>query len=199
MRPGPGKGRSLEPTGVAVLLKSDAGERRGRSTMYEYTVPPRFAGPPPHSHKQTEEAFFVLEGTVRFELDGESVDAQARAYARVPPGVVHRFSNLPDTPARFPRTDCPRRVRDVMGGVGREDGPRAVVAAGGHEPGTSADGEVRHVATAHQLADSEPPTGAWRRVDLPPRSTPQLVVRVVPGRVGGTDLERPCKHGLFRV
>ena len=30
-----------------------------------------------------------------------SVDAQAGAYARVPPGVVHRFSNLSDESARF--------------------------------------------------------------------------------------------------
>jgi len=45
---------------------------------------------PPHWHEQTDEAFFVLEGTVRFELDGETTDVQAGGYARVPPGVVHR-------------------------------------------------------------------------------------------------------------
>ena len=73
----------------------------GRWTLYEYTAPPRFAGPPPHWHKETDEAFFVLEGTIRFEVNGESVDAAAGGYVRVPPGVVHRFSNPTDEAARF--------------------------------------------------------------------------------------------------
>jgi len=97
---GPGEGRSLAVVGF-VLLKTVAGDTGGRWTMYEYTAPPGFAGPPPHWHKQTDEAFFVLEGTMRFELDSEPVDAETGAYARVPPGVVHRFSNLSDKPARF--------------------------------------------------------------------------------------------------
>jgi len=97
----PGGGRSLVTAGVSVLLKSVAGDTDGRWTMYEYTAPPGFGGPPAHWHKETDEAFFVLEGTLRFELDGESVDAAAGAYARVPPGVVHRFSNPTDEPARF--------------------------------------------------------------------------------------------------
>jgi mannose-6-phosphate isomerase-like protein (cupin superfamily) len=87
--------------GVSVQLKTGARDTGGRWTMYEYTAPPNFAGPPPHWHKGTDEAFFVLEGTIRFELDGESVDANAGAYARVPPGVVHRFSNPSEKPARF--------------------------------------------------------------------------------------------------
>ena len=89
----PGEGRPVAAAGVTILLKSAADDTDGRWTLYEYTAPPRFAGPPPHWHEQTEEAFFVLEGTVRFELDGETVDAPAGGYARVPPGVVHGFSN----------------------------------------------------------------------------------------------------------
>ena len=97
----PGEGRPVAAAGVTILLKSAADDTEGRWTLYEYTAPPRFAGPPPHWHEQTEEAFFVLEGTVRFELDGETVDAPAGGYARVPPGVVHGFSNPSDEPARF--------------------------------------------------------------------------------------------------
>lgn len=97
----PGEGETLAAVGTSVLLKTVASDTGGRWTMYEYTAPPGFAGPPPHWHKQTDEASFVLEGTIRFEVDGESVDAQPGAYARVPPGVVHRFSNPSDEPARF--------------------------------------------------------------------------------------------------
>jgi hypothetical protein len=45
--------------------------------------------------------FFVLEGTLRFEVDGEATDVPAGGYARVPPGVVHRWSNPGDQPCRF--------------------------------------------------------------------------------------------------
>jgi mannose-6-phosphate isomerase-like protein (cupin superfamily) len=97
----PREGRPVAAAGVTILLKSAAEDTDGRWTLYEYTAPPRFAGPPPHWHRETEEAFFVLEGSVRFELDGESIDAPAGAYVRVPPGVVHGFSNPTDEPARF--------------------------------------------------------------------------------------------------
>jgi len=97
----PGEGRSLAAVGVSVVLKSAAEDTEGRWTLYEYAAPTQFAGPPPHWHKETDEAFFVLEGTIRFEVDGETVDAPAGGYARVPPGVVHRFSNPFDEPARF--------------------------------------------------------------------------------------------------
>jgi mannose-6-phosphate isomerase-like protein (cupin superfamily) len=97
----PGEGRPVAAAAVTILLKSAAEDTDGRWTLYEYAAPPRFAGPPPHWHKQTEEAFFVLEGTVRFEFDGETVDAPAGGYARVPPGVVHGFSNPTGEPARF--------------------------------------------------------------------------------------------------
>jgi mannose-6-phosphate isomerase-like protein (cupin superfamily) len=99
---GPGEGRELAPgAGVAISLKSAGEDTDGGWTIFEYTAPPGFPGPPPHWHKRVQEAFFVLEGTVRFELDGETADVQTGGYARVPPMVVHRFSNPTDSPARF--------------------------------------------------------------------------------------------------
>ena len=43
------------------MLKSAAEDTDGRWTLCEYTAPPQFAGPPPHRHKETDEAFFVLD------------------------------------------------------------------------------------------------------------------------------------------
>ncbi len=98
----PGEGQAMTPaTGVTISLKSTSADTDGGWTLLEYTAPPNFAGPAPHWHKETDEAFFVLEGTIRFEVDGENVDLQAGGYARVPPGVVHRFSNPTDKPSRF--------------------------------------------------------------------------------------------------
>jgi mannose-6-phosphate isomerase-like protein (cupin superfamily) len=91
----------MEFVGVSLVLKTVSEDTNGRWALLEYTAPPRFAGPATHWHKETDEAFFVLEGTIRFQLDRETVDLDAGGYARVPPGVVHAFSNPTDEPARF--------------------------------------------------------------------------------------------------
>jgi mannose-6-phosphate isomerase-like protein (cupin superfamily) len=110
-----GEGRMLSPAaGVTVALKSAGEDTGGRWTLLEYTAPPHFAGPPPHWHRTLEEAFFVLEGTVRFEVDGETVDLEAGGYAHVPPGVVHRFSNPGDSPARFVGLAVPGGLEDYF-------------------------------------------------------------------------------------
>ena len=96
-----GEGRAAAAVGVSIVFKAGGEETDGRWTLLEYTAPPRFAGPPPHWHKVLDEVFFILEGTVRFEVEGEPVDARTGDYLRVPPGVVHRFSNVTDEPARF--------------------------------------------------------------------------------------------------
>lgn len=99
---GPGQGRNLAPApDVVFSLKTGAADTDGGWSLFEYTAPPGFAGPPPHWHRETEEAFFVLEGTLRFEVDDETLDLGAGGYARVPPGTVHRFSNPSNTPTRF--------------------------------------------------------------------------------------------------
>jgi mannose-6-phosphate isomerase-like protein (cupin superfamily) len=99
---GPGEGlRLTSAASVTFSLKSGVQETEGGWTFFEYTVPPGFTGPTPHWHKTTDEAFFVLEGTLRFEVEGKTLDVETGGYARVPPGVVHRFSNPTDETTRF--------------------------------------------------------------------------------------------------
>jgi mannose-6-phosphate isomerase-like protein (cupin superfamily) len=83
-----------------MTIKATAEATGGAFGLVESWIAPG-ASPPLHVHHGEDEAFFVLEGTVRFEVDGDTVDAPAGGYARVPPGVVHRFSNPFDEPARF--------------------------------------------------------------------------------------------------
>jgi mannose-6-phosphate isomerase-like protein (cupin superfamily) len=98
---GQGEGRSFGAAGTSVVMKAGADDTGGGWTLFEYTAPPGFAGPPPHWHKHYDEGFYVLEGTIRFEVNGESLDVGPGAFAHVPPRVVHRFSNPTDQPARM--------------------------------------------------------------------------------------------------
>ncbi|MGB6100674.1 MAG: cupin domain-containing protein [Comamonas sp.] len=61
--------------------------------MFELTVPPGSNVPPPHSHTNNEEIVYVLEGTLRYSVDGDTRDLTPGQTMRTPKGSVHGFSN----------------------------------------------------------------------------------------------------------
>ncbi len=67
----------------------------------ENTVPPRFPGPLRHRHERMTDVFYVLEGHMALEIEGEVHELDPGGFALVPPGVVHTFSNPADEPLRF--------------------------------------------------------------------------------------------------
>jgi quercetin dioxygenase-like cupin family protein len=84
------------PTGPRVLLRSE--ETGGAVSMTE-TAPGPDAGPPLHRH-DFDEAFYVLEGKLTFQVEDERFTVGAGELAFVPRGVAHTFANLSDAPAR---------------------------------------------------------------------------------------------------
>jgi quercetin dioxygenase-like cupin family protein len=65
------------------------------------TVPPGFPGPVRYRHHQMTDIFYVLEGELAFNLDGEWRVLGPGSFVFVPPGVVHTFANRGAAPARF--------------------------------------------------------------------------------------------------
>ena len=61
--------------------------------LFELTVPPDSNVPPPHSHSNNEECVYVLEGTLRYTVGGETRDLRPGQSMSTPKGVVHAFSN----------------------------------------------------------------------------------------------------------
>jgi quercetin dioxygenase-like cupin family protein len=47
------------------------------------------SGPGAHFHREHSDCFYVLEGRLVFELDGERMEATAGGFVAVPPLVVH--------------------------------------------------------------------------------------------------------------
>jgi quercetin dioxygenase-like cupin family protein len=70
-----------------VLLSSD--ETNGASTVMRITVPVN-AGPPPHSH-ECFETIYVVDGTAKFHIGGEILDAGPGSIVYIPPGTVETF------------------------------------------------------------------------------------------------------------
>jgi quercetin dioxygenase-like cupin family protein len=57
--------------------------------------------PPLHVHHHENETFYMLEGTVRFEMDGKPIIAGPGDVVHVPAGAVHSFVVLSPDGARF--------------------------------------------------------------------------------------------------
>lgn len=60
---------------------------------FEMRVPPGSNVPPPHSHPGNEELVYVLEGTLRYTVGGETRDLGPGDSMATPPGAVHAFAN----------------------------------------------------------------------------------------------------------
>jgi quercetin dioxygenase-like cupin family protein len=68
--------------------------------VFELEVPPGSNVPPPHSHTHNEEIVYVLEGRLRYTVDGASRDLAPGETMFTPKGGVHGFSNPFETTAR---------------------------------------------------------------------------------------------------
>jgi quercetin dioxygenase-like cupin family protein len=67
------------------------------------------SGPDAHFHREHSDCFFVLDGRLVFELDGERTQATAGDFVAVPPLVVHTFRNEGPGDARFLNLHAPSK------------------------------------------------------------------------------------------
>jgi mannose-6-phosphate isomerase-like protein (cupin superfamily) len=96
-----GQGRRLTARGNVMAFKAVAAQTGGDFSLMERTVPPGARTPPPHRHVNCSEAFFVLDGTITFWLDEDSLVGGAGDFLLVPRGAGHTFGNRGEEPARL--------------------------------------------------------------------------------------------------
>ncbi len=84
----PGQGKNYPWENDHVFVKSAWDLSDGRITLVEDTLKPGFHLAR-HHHKKMLEVFYVLDGTVEFVFDDETVRASPGATLNVPPGVWH--------------------------------------------------------------------------------------------------------------
>jgi quercetin dioxygenase-like cupin family protein len=81
-----------------VLLRSE--ETGGHVSVIEIVVPPHSAGPPLHTH-DFDEAFYLLEGELIFQVEEALVTKGAGELVFAPRNVAHALANHSDAPARY--------------------------------------------------------------------------------------------------
>ena len=81
-----------------VLLRGE--ETAGDVSVTEIVVPPHTAGPPLHTH-DFDEAFYVLEGELIFQVEEALATKGAGELSFAPRNVAHTLANHSDAPARY--------------------------------------------------------------------------------------------------
>jgi mannose-6-phosphate isomerase-like protein (cupin superfamily) len=81
-----------------VLLRSE--ESDGVVSIIDNTVPANWPGPFLHKH-DFDEAFYVLEGELTFQVEDAVITRRAGELAFAPRGVAHTLANHSDAPARY--------------------------------------------------------------------------------------------------
>jgi quercetin dioxygenase-like cupin family protein len=101
---GPGEGEALShDSGQPPTLKCGRDELAAIEFLF-----PRGRNIGLHIHRRQCDSFYVLEGELLFELDGDRVPAPAGSFLLAPPGLVHGLSN-PDTEVRALNVHAPSR------------------------------------------------------------------------------------------
>jgi quercetin dioxygenase-like cupin family protein len=97
----PGAGETVRgPAGGPATFKVRAAATGGSITVIENEIAPG-QGPPRHLHTREDELFYVLEGHMRVDADGEVLDAPAGATVFIPRNTPHVFQNVGQTPVRL--------------------------------------------------------------------------------------------------
>ena len=137
-----GKGNIVTARGSVMAFKAIAAQTDGDFSLMERTVPPHGRRPLPHRHVNCSEAFWVLDGTITFVLDGVEGHGHRDDFLLVPRGAGHTFGNDGDEPARLlvlhaPAMDAYFAELDALWSRAEPPGPeeeRALMARYGMEP-----------------------------------------------------------------
>jgi mannose-6-phosphate isomerase-like protein (cupin superfamily) len=88
-----GAGRSLRVLASQLEVMAGA-EAKLSFGMFRSSFPPGAGMPFLHVHRSYDEAFYVLEGEVQFQLGSDDVHAGPGSAVLVPAGVAHCFRNV---------------------------------------------------------------------------------------------------------
>ena len=103
----------------AVVVEPGAGARVGnveflclsehsaRFNLSQITMAPQKHGPPAHVHDDEDDAFYILDGELVFEVEGKEIVAGPGTFVLVPPGVEHTFANRTDAEVRVLNIHAP--------------------------------------------------------------------------------------------
>ena len=102
---------------ILWIILVDGADTGGRYCVMEQLMP-HGAGPTPHVHPFGDEYFYVLDGAMRMQIGGQTIDATSHGSVWVPRGTVHSFRVTAPT-CRVINTFAPAGMEQVIKAVAR--------------------------------------------------------------------------------
>jgi mannose-6-phosphate isomerase-like protein (cupin superfamily) len=96
----PGEGQATWFINSRMVVRASGAATGGAYGLVESWIPAGFS-PPLHVHHREEEAFFVLEGRVRFRCGDEEIEGGPGTHVFLPRDVPHTFVVEGDEPAHM--------------------------------------------------------------------------------------------------
>jgi quercetin dioxygenase-like cupin family protein len=93
-----GERDALNVLGMPLRFLCDSRETGGAWSLFEEEVP-KGLGPPPHRH-DWDEAYYVLEGTIEFQIEGQPILLEAGDFTYLPANTAHGFKGVSDSAGR---------------------------------------------------------------------------------------------------
>jgi quercetin dioxygenase-like cupin family protein len=101
-----------------LTVKASNADTGGAYCLMEHVLTPA-GNPPPHVQTDEEEAFYVIDGEIEFEVEGQVVLARAGTFALVPRGATHTFRVLTETARTLVISSAGRGGQAPGGGLER--------------------------------------------------------------------------------
>jgi mannose-6-phosphate isomerase-like protein (cupin superfamily) len=93
-------GRQIPAIGLGITMKTDGKSTHDAYSLFEYAIPARTDGPPPHLHTREDESFLCLAGRLDVTLGSKEFVLEHGDYLFLPRDVVHTFRNTTEQEAR---------------------------------------------------------------------------------------------------
>ena len=135
----PGEGTAIWHIDTLMTFKALSEDTGGRLAVWEQLLPRR-SSPPLHVHSEEDEAWFVLEGELTFQVGDRTCSAATGSFVWAPRGLPHTF-RVDSPTARVLALAVPGRFDRFVRATGRPaeeptlppppEGPPDMAALGG--------------------------------------------------------------------
>ncbi|WP_018183468.1 cupin domain-containing protein [Kaistia granuli] len=99
--------------GNLIRFHANSPDTGGAYSLVESLTAPG-AGAPANRHPGEDEAFYILDGTFEFVIEGETITATSGQFLKIPDGAVHAFKNAGTAPGRLLILNTPGRLHDAF-------------------------------------------------------------------------------------
>jgi quercetin dioxygenase-like cupin family protein len=149
---GAGRQISLPDRGAIATLKAVGTDTGGQFSVVESAPAPGAPGLAMHRHHRTNEALYVLAGTVRVRVGERTTSAPAGSFVFIPRGTAHMFWNPGPGAARVLVIFAPAGVERFL-----EETAEAFAAVGGPpDPARLHEIRMKHDTEIVEIRPSSP-------------------------------------------